>query len=178
MASSKDFQLQTDPADFTVLTSAMFTVAREMGKNMERTARAPVYFSAHDFVTTIVSRDYELVALAEYIPVLTGATPFAVRAVDQYFQGDIHEGDVFLVNDPYTMDAGNQMADWGLVYPVFHNGKHVLWVGNKAHQQDTGGGVPGGYNPGALDVYAEGLRILRCASLKAARSARTSSISS
>lgn len=159
MASSKAFQLRTDPADFMVLTSAMFTIAREMGKNMERTARAPVYFSAHDFVTTIVSKDYELVALAEYIPVLTGATPFTVRAVDQFFKDDIHEGDVFLVNDPYTMDAGNQMADWGIVYPVFHNGQHVLWVANKAHQQDTGGGVPGGYNPGALDVYAEGLRI-------------------
>jgi len=159
MASSKAFQLQTDPADFTVLTSAMFTIAREMGKNMERTARAPVYFSAHDFVTTIVSKGFELVALAEYIPVLTGATPFAVRAVKQYFGDDINEGDVFLVNDPYTMDAGNQMADWAMVYPVFHNGEHVLWVANKAHQQDTGGGVPGGYNPGAIDVYAEGLRI-------------------
>ncbi len=159
MASSKAFQLQTDPADFSVLTSAMFTIAREMGKNMERTARAPVYFSAHDFVTTIVSKDFELVALAEYIPVLTGATPFAVKAVKQYFGDDIHEGDVFLVNDPYTMDAGNQMADWGIVYPVFYEGEHVLWVANKAHQQDTGGGVPGGYNPGAMDVYAEGLRI-------------------
>lgn len=159
MASSKMFKLRTDPADFTVLTNAMFTIAREMGKNMERTARAPVYFSAHDFVTTIVSKDYELVALAEYIPVLVGATPFTVRAVDEMFKGDIHEGDVFLVNDPYTLDAGNQMADWGIVYPVFWNGQHVLWVANKAHQQDTGGGVPGGYNPGALDVYAEGLRI-------------------
>ena len=159
MPSSKSFELHTESADFSVMVSAMFTIAREMGKNMERTARAPVYFSAHDFVTTIVSKDFELVALAEYIPVLTGATPFAVRAVATYFKDDIHEGDVFLVNDPYTMDAGNQMADWGIVYPIFWQGKHVLWVGNKAHQQDTGGGVPGGYNPGAMDIYGEGLRI-------------------
>ena len=159
MPSSKSFELHTESADFSVLVSAMFTIAREMGKNMERTARAPVYFSAHDFVTTIVSKDFELVALAEYIPVLTGATPFAVRAVATYFKDEIHEGDVFLVNDPYTMDAGNQMADWGIVYPIFWQGKHVLWVGNKAHQQDTGGGVPGGYNPGAMDIYGEGLRI-------------------
>ena len=178
MASSKTFELRTEPANFTVLTNAMFTIAREMGKNMERTARAPVYFSAHDFVTTIVSRDYELVALAEYIPVLTGATPFIVRAVDHFFSGDIHEGDVFLVNDPYTMDAGNQLADWGIVYPVFYNGEHVLWVANKAHQQDTGGGVPGGYNPAALDVYAEGCAFLLCGCLKAGRSERTSLTSS
>ena len=42
---------------------------------------------------------------------------------------------------------------------MFWNGKQVLWIANKAHQQDTGGGVPGGYNPGALDIYGEGLRI-------------------
>jgi N-methylhydantoinase B len=159
MPSSKSFELRTDPADFSVLVSAMFTIAREMGKNMERTARAPIYFSAHDFVTTIVNKDHELVALAEYIPVLTGAAPFSTRAVATFFKDDIHEGDIFLVNDPYTLDAGNQMADWGIVYPIFWNGKHVLWVANKAHQQDTGGGVPGGYNPGAMDIYGEGLRI-------------------
>jgi len=159
MSQENTFKLQTKPADFSVLVSAMFTIAREMGKNMERTARAPIYFSAHDFSTTLLTLDCELLALAEYIPVLIGATPFSARAVKEYFKDDINEGDVFLVNDPYTLDAGNQMADWCIVYPVFWNGKQVLWVANKAHQQDTGGGVPGGYNPGAMDVYGEGLRI-------------------
>ncbi len=159
MSQENTFELQTKPADFSVLVSAMFTIAREMGKNMERTARAPIYFSAHDFSTTLLTLDCELLALAEYIPVLIGATPFSARAVKEYFKDDINEGDVFLVNDPYTLDAGNQMADWCIVYPVFWNGKQVLWVANKAHQQDTGGGVPGGYNPGAMDVYGEGLRI-------------------
>jgi len=156
---TEPYKIRVNTADFAVLTSAVFTVAREMGVNMERTARAPIYFSAHDFCTSILTTDAELVALAEYIPVLVGATPFAVRAIKQYFGDDINEGDVFLVNDPYTMDAGNQMADWCVVYPVFHKGEHILWIANKAHQQDTGGGVPGGYNANAIDVYAEGLRI-------------------
>ena len=132
------YKIRVNLADFSVLTSAVFTIAREMGLNMERTARAPIYFSAHDFCTSILSKDCELVALAEYIPVLVGATPFAVRAVKKYFQDDINEGDVFLVNDPYTLDGGNQMADWCIVYPVFYEGEHILWIGNKAHQQDTG----------------------------------------
>lgn len=159
MSEEKGFSLQTNPADFSVLVSAMFTIAREMGKNMERTARAPIYFSAHDFSTTLLTLDCELLALAEYIPILIGATPFAARAVKESFKDDIQEGDVFLVNDPYTLNAGNQMADWCIVYPVFWSGRQVLWVANKAHQQDTGGGVPGGYNPGAMDIYGEGLRI-------------------
>jgi N-methylhydantoinase B len=137
----------------------MFTIARQMGVNMERTARSPIYFSAHDFITSINTLDFEILALAEYIPVLIGSSPFAVRAVKEYFKEDIHEGDVFLVNDPYSLDAGNHMADWCIAYPVFWRDKQILWVANKAHQQDTGGGVPGGYNPGAMDIYGEGLRI-------------------
>jgi N-methylhydantoinase B len=156
---TEPYQIKTKPADFSVLTSAVFTIAREMGLNMERTARSPIYFSAHDFCTSILTKDAELVALAEYIPVLAGATPFAVKAVAAFFKDDINPGDVFLVNDPYTLDGGNQMADWCIVYPVFNGEDHMLWVGNKAHQQDTGGGAPGGYNPHAIDIYAEGLRI-------------------
>lgn len=159
MVVRKKFSLNTHPADFSVLVSAIFTIARQMGLNMERTARSPIYFSAHDFVSAILTLDCEILALAEYIPVLIGSTPFAVRAVKEYFKDDIHEGDVFLVNDPYFLDGGNQMADWCIVYPIFWKDKHVLWAANKAHQQDTGGGVPGGYNPGAIDVYGEGLRI-------------------
>ncbi|MQY76016.1 MAG: hypothetical protein GH155_00095 [Spirochaeta sp.] len=140
MSEKKEFLLKTEPADFAVLLSGIFTIAREMGVNMERTARAPIYYSAHDFTNAILDLNCEIVALAEYIPVLNGATPFATRAVRDYFKGDVNEGDVFLVNDPYTLDAGNQMADWTIVYPVFVDGEHMFWVANKAHQQDTGGG--------------------------------------
>ena len=31
MAQEKTYRLQTNPADFSVLVSAMFTIAREMG---------------------------------------------------------------------------------------------------------------------------------------------------
>ena len=86
MSQENIFKLQTDPADFSVMVSAMFTIAREMGKNMERTARAPIYYSAHDFTTTLLTMDCELLALAEYIPVLIGATPFSARAVKEFFK--------------------------------------------------------------------------------------------
>ncbi|NLT35372.1 MAG: hydantoinase B/oxoprolinase family protein [Gaiellales bacterium] len=151
--------MHVDIADFTVLATALGVIVREMGRNMERTARGPLYSFGHDFATSLVTKDGELLALGEYIPVLCGATPFAARAVAGFFQGDVHEGDVYLVNDPFSMDAGNQLADWCIVCPAFYHGKHVMWLANKAHQQDTGGGLPGGYNPGALDIWAEGLRI-------------------
>jgi len=155
----KELKLKTSPADFEVLASSFYTAAQEMGINIERTARAPVFFSAHDYVVTINKPNGDLITLAEYIPVLVGATPFAIRAVMEYYKGDIHEGDIFLCNDPYTLAGGNQLADWCIVVPVFYQGEHMFTIAVKAHQADTGGGVPGGYNPNAIDIWGEGLRI-------------------
>ena len=62
-----------------------------------------------------------------------------------------------LHNDPYT--GGNQLSDWKVTKPVFHDGEHVAWVVIAAHQADVGGAVPGSYNPNATDMWQEGLRI-------------------
>jgi N-methylhydantoinase B len=159
MTEKKELKLKTHPADFEILGSSFYTIAQEMGVNIERTARAPIFFSAHDFVVAIAKPNGDLITMAEYIPVLVGACPFAIRAVNDYYKDDIHEGDVFLVNDPYTLAGGNQLADWCIVTPVFYKGEQVFTVAVKAHQADTGGGVPGGYNPNALDIWGEGLRI-------------------
>lgn len=43
--------------------------------------------------------------------------------------------------------------------PVFVDDELVFWASNKAHMDDTGGSVAGGYNPLAEDMYAEGLRM-------------------
>ena len=62
-----------------------------------------------------------------------------------------------LHNDPYT--GGNQLSDWKVAKPVFHEGEHFGWVVIAAHQADVGGAVPGSYNPNATDLWQEGLRI-------------------
>ena len=85
MSKEMKLKLKTSPADFSVLLSGIFTIAREMGLNMERTARAPIYYSAHDFTNAILNLDCEIVALAEYIPVLVGATPFCHQSDFEVF---------------------------------------------------------------------------------------------
>ncbi|MFC2047482.1 hydantoinase B/oxoprolinase family protein, partial [Chloroflexota bacterium] len=159
MANKTTFKLRTHAADFEVLASGFYFIAQEMGLVMERTARSPVYFSAHDFISAILTPEGDLISMAEYIPILIGTTPFHVKAITQYFGDDINPGDVFLVNDPYTCEGGNHLADWCIVYPVFYKGRLKYMIGQKAHQQDSGGGIPGSYNPNALDVWGEGLRI-------------------
>jgi N-methylhydantoinase B len=153
------FKFRTHPADFEVLNSAMRTITLEMGITMERTSRSPIYFAAHDFSTAIFDKDGGLVALTEYIPIHICAAPFAIRAVLQYFKDDVKPGDMMLVNDPYTLDGGNHLADWTILLPIFYKGELVFWAVNRAHQQDVGGGAQGAYNPDAIDVFAEGTRI-------------------
>ena len=155
----REQKIKTPPADFEILGSSFYTIAQEMGANIELTARAPIFFSAHDFVVTIAKPNGDLITLAEYIPVLVGACPFATRAVNEYYKDDIHEGDIFLVNDPYTLAGGNQPADWCIVTPVFYKGEQMFTIAVKAHQADTGGAVPGCYNPNALDIWGETVRI-------------------
>ena len=153
------FKLVTPPADFAILASSFYNVTQQMGLTMQRTARSPIFFASRDFICAILTPNAELISMAEYIPVLVGASPFAVRAVTTYFGDDIHEGDIFLLNDPYSFDGGNHLPDWSVVYPVFYKGKLKYMLAQKAHQIDAGGAIPGGYNPNAIDIWGEGLRI-------------------
>lgn len=157
--SQPAFKFRSHPVDFEVLSSAMRTITLEMGITMERTSRAPIYFAAHDFSTAVFDGEGNLAALTEYIPIHICAAPFAIRAVRQYFGEDIRPGDLMLLNDPYTLDGGNHLADWTIAIPVFYNGELVFWSVNRAHQEDIGGGAPGAYNPAAMDCFAEGIRI-------------------
>jgi len=157
--SATEFKFRSHPADFEILYSAIKNFTLEMGITMERTARAPIYFAAHDFSTAIFDSEGNLVSLSEYIPIHICAAPFAIKAALKYFGDDIHPGDILLTNDPYTFDAGNHLADWTIMVPVFYRDKLWFWSINRAHQMDTGGGQTGAYNPNATDILAEGMRI-------------------
>ncbi len=153
------FEFKSHPAEFEILYSALKNISLEMGITMERTSRSPIFFSAHDFSTAIFDKEGNLITLTEYIPIHVCAASFAIRAALKYFGDDINPGDVILLNDPYTYDGGNHIADWTILLPVFWHDQLWFWSVNRAHQMDTGGGVPGGYNPDAQDCFAEGLRI-------------------
>src|SRR3546814_8450971 len=71
---------------------------------MLRTAFSQILNSSRDFSTAICGADAQLVAQADHIPVHVGALQPAAKAVNEAFAGDIHPGDVFLLNDPYAGD--------------------------------------------------------------------------
>ena len=146
-----------DPITTEVIRCSLVTIANEMGDTMIRTATTPTFSESHDFSTSIFDARGRIVALADALPIHMGACKFSVMAVLDDFRDDLYPGDILVVNDPYH--GGSHLPDWTMTTPVFCGGKPILFPVTRAHQGDTGGAVPGGYNPGATDIWQEGLRL-------------------
>ena len=68
-----------------------------------------------------------------------------------------------MANDPYH--GGGHLPDYNVLAPVFADDpgtpgrrRMVLIASIQCHHGDTGGGVPGGYNITAGDIWGEGVR--------------------
>ena len=146
-----------DPITLAVIEHRLESIAREMTEVMLRTSMSQILNSSRDFSTAILDADCQLVAQGEGIPVHISALPVAGAAVRDYFEDDISDGDLFILNDPYF--GGSHLPDITIIRPVFHEGKLLFFGVNRAHHSDVGGGTHGGYNPAATEIFQEGLRI-------------------
>ena len=148
---------RVDPITVSVVQHRLLAIVEEMGEAMLRTSYSQILNSSRDFSTAICDLDGRLIAQAEHVPIHVGALPFAARAMTEFFAGDIHKGDVFLLNDPYH--GGNHLPDLTAFVPVFEDDRPRLWSINRAHQSDIGGATHGAYNASATDIWQEGVRI-------------------
>ncbi|MBK5933414.1 N-methylhydantoinase B [Rhodovulum imhoffii] len=146
-----------DPITLSVVRGVLETTQREMTLALEKTARSSVFNLAHDYSTALFNHTPEMILQGQDIPIHLGSLIPAMKAVSDFFDGDINEGDLILHNDPDY--AGSHIIDTCMYYPVFYKGELVFWTVCKGHLTDIGGPVPAGYNPEAREIYAEGLRI-------------------
>jgi N-methylhydantoinase B len=146
-----------DPVTLAVLDNRLRAIVEEMGEAMLRTSYSQILNSSRDFSIALCDSGCRLVAQADHIPVHVGAMPWAARAVAEAFAGAVREGDTFLMNDPYH--GGSHLPDLTVVIPVFAEGALRFWSVVRAHQTDIGGATHGGYNPGATEIWQEGLRV-------------------
>jgi N-methylhydantoinase B len=123
---------------------------------MLRTSYSQILNSSRDYSIAVCDRECRLIAQADHIPIHVGALSYAAQAVEERFKS-IVPGDVFLLNDPYA--GGSHLPDLTAFVPVFDGGEMLLWAIVRAHHSDIGGATYGGYNPGATEIFQEGLRI-------------------
>ena len=146
-----------DPITVSVIQHRLEAIVQEMGEAMLRTSYSQILNSSRDFSTALCDAEGRLVAQAEHVPIHVGAIPWAVRSVREFFGDRIRRGDVYLLNDPYH--GNNHLPDLTAFVPVFAGDRLVFWSVNRSHQSDIGGATHGAYNPGATEIWQEGLRI-------------------
>ncbi|HEY1362555.1 MAG TPA: hydantoinase B/oxoprolinase family protein [Xanthobacteraceae bacterium] len=149
--------MKVDPVLLSVYARTFRSITDEMSISMERTTRSPILCEAKDYVTGLYDAEGRMLEQTENLPILAFSLAPVCRHIRGYFGDDIHPGDVIFHNDVFSL--GNQNNDVAVYKPVFSDDELVAWTAVKGHQADIGGAVAGGYNPNAVEVWQEALRI-------------------
>ena len=145
-----------DPITLEVLRNALEAIADEMGAVLKRTSFSPNIKERMDASCAIFDAAAQLVAQAEHVPVHLGSMLRAVSATIAKV-GDVEEGDVVIVNDPFT--GGSHLPDITVVAPVHAAGRHIGYVATRAHHADVGGMEPGSMPGKSREMFQEGIVI-------------------
>jgi N-methylhydantoinase B len=149
--------MKVDPITFAVIKSGLDSIADDMAYTVVRIARSEIVKDVMDFSAALCAGDGQMVAQAKTIAQHLGAIPEAMAAVLEKFEGDLHEGDVVIMNDPYH--GGMHLPDIFMFVPIFHGGKRRAFAVVICHHTDVGGRVPGSNASDSTEIYQEGLRI-------------------
>jgi N-methylhydantoinase B len=145
-----------DPATFEIVKNSFYKIAEEMRVVLAKTAYSPILKSAGDYSCGVFDCRGEMVAQGPDLPIHLGSMPDAVRAVVAAFGADVHDGDVFIHNDPYF--GGSHLPDVNVVRPAFHDGLLLGYACLRAHWPDVGSATPGSYGA-VTEIFGEGLRM-------------------
>lgn len=146
-----------DPITFAVIKSGLDAIVDEMAYTVIRTARSEIVKDVMDYSAALCDARGELVAQAKTIAQHLGAVPDAMAMVLHHFEGELHPGDVVIMNDPY--EGGMHLPDVFMFMPIFHGGTRQGLAVVIAHQTDMGGRVPGSNASDSTEIFQEGLRL-------------------
>ena len=141
-----------------LIRESLVAVVNEMRANVIRSSFSSIIYEGHDFSCALVTADGRLIAKGEADnPSHIFAVPYSTAEIVKKFGEDIHEGDIFLHNDPYT--GGTHLNDILMLYPVFHDAKLAMFTATRCHWGDVGGMTPGSLSGRVKEIYQEGMRI-------------------
>ena len=146
-----------DPITFELFKNAIFSIADEMALTVFRTTYSAVLKDNMDYSTGFADGAGRLAAQGLTLPGHLGSVPTAMASIMRHFDGDIHPGDVFIMNDPF--DGGMHLPDIFVMKPLFHAGERLAFACTVCHHTDVGGRVAGSNASDSTEIYAEGLRI-------------------
>lgn len=148
---------EIDLVTLELIQEYLVAAVREMRVTMIMTAYSSIIYEGHDFSCALLDANGQLVAQSEDSPAHVVPLPSQVGEAKRFFGADLHDGDVILVNDPYT--SGTHMNDVAMIVPHFSDGELLAFAVTRAHWGDVGGMTPGSISGDASEIFQEGLRI-------------------
>jgi N-methylhydantoinase B len=143
-----------DPITFSIIRHRLFRVVEEAVITLKHVSGSAITNEGHDLMVSLYRADGSLLmGGVGFLHHLTSASE-ACKSIIRRFEGDIEEGDIFLLNDPYT--AALHTSDVYLVAPIHHDRKLIAWSACFVHVFDIGAMNPGGFAPDATDIFSEG----------------------
>ena len=147
-----------DPATLAVISGWLQQIVDEVDEVLCMSAFSPVISEGHDSASCLFTETEKLVVQGRKgLPIFIATMQDALEVVRKTFQGEFYPGDIIMFNDPYY--GGTHLQDVKVFKPFFRDGKLAYWLGNTGHWPDIGGATPGSFNPNAVEILQEGLRI-------------------
>jgi len=143
-------KVRVDGVTIDIIESALRNARFEMDTVLFRTAMSPGIREQHDEFPMIANVDGKMVV---------GQFGSFISGFMKGYEGTIEEGDLFLTNDPYSVNGAISHAnDWLLLMPIYKGGRVIAWSAMFGHMTDVGGRVPGSLPTDAREIFEEGVR--------------------
>ena len=142
---------KVDTVAIDIIESALRNARFEMDTVLFRTAMSPGIREQHDEFPMIANPAGKMVV---------GQFGSFIYGFMEGYEGTVEEGDIFLTNDPYSVDgAVSHVNDWLMLMPIYKQGRLIAWSAMFGHMTDVGGKVPGSLPTDARTIYEEGVNV-------------------
>jgi N-methylhydantoinase B len=154
MAEEHETRVRAD-IDHEILRRKLIAVAGEMSIQLRQTSQTSEINTERDYAVAIADRSGAVISTDN--PLQLGALSSTAHAIVSHFRFDMKEGDVIVTNAAEF--GGTRAVDLALIIPFFVAHSNVAYFLVRARMPDFGGMIPGGFNPDARELFAEGVPI-------------------
>ena len=140
-----------DPVTLDIVENALRNARVEMDATLVRTAMSPGIREQGDSFPLIADRAGRMIV---------GQFGSFIGGFLAGYDGEVEDGDLFLLSDPYSVEGAiSHSNDWLVLLPVYKAGRLIGWTAMFGHQSDVGGKVAGSMPIDAHSIFEEGVRI-------------------
>ncbi|MDP6179663.1 MAG: hydantoinase B/oxoprolinase family protein, partial [Desulfatiglandales bacterium] len=148
---------KVDPASLAVIRGWLQQITNEMDEVVCLSAFSPTISEGHDRASGVYSKKGKMIVQGETsLPIFIMTMQDALEVINEAFKGEFYPDDIIMYNDPYR--GGTHLMDMKVFKPFFRQEELTYWLGSSGHWPDVGGAAPGGFVPGATEIFQEGLR--------------------